>query len=129
MTLPPAAFFFVFLVGEFIDTVATEGLQRVFQVGGLLGGVTIVLVLAGCVISWWRLLPAGSLLIFAYFYEAVSSGLVALYYGGRFQPRDFWSVLGLIYLVSGALFLCSWWLTRKAVPSAPPPSRQRMPLD
>jgi len=122
IALPLAAFLFVFMIGEFIDSVKTEGLQHAMQIGGLLGGMTIMLALVGCIISWWWLLPAGVLLIFAYLFGAISSGLVAVYHVGVFrwgQFGDLWSIPGIIYLVAGVLFLLSWWLTRKTLTTAP----------
>ena len=125
IALPFAIFFFVFGVGDFVNIVTNEGLQHAINIGGLLGGVTIILALAGCIISWWWLLPAGVLLILAYLFGAISSGLVAVYHVGYFnlgQFRDFWSIPGIIYLVSGALLILSWRLTRKLITSARPPS-------
>ena len=126
IALPLATFFFVFMIGEFIDSVTTEGLQHAMNIGGLLGGVTIILTLVGCIISWWWLLPAGAILIFAYLFGAISSGLSAVYHVGFFnwsQFRDFWSIPGIIYLIAGVLFILSWWLTRKSITTAPPPSQ------
>lgn len=123
IALPLAAFFFVFMIGEFVDAAATEGLQHALEIGGLLAGVTIVLALVGVIISWWWLLAAGALLIFAYLFGGISSGLVAVYHVGTLhlgQWRDFWTVPGIFYLASGVLFLASWRISKKTTPSARP---------
>ena len=125
ITLPLTAFLFVVMIGEFIDSVKTEGLQHAMEIGGLLGGVAIVLALVGCIISWWWLFPAGALLIFAYLFGAVSSGLVAVYHVGYFhwsQWGDFWTMPSILYLVSGVLFLVSRRISKKTSPPAVPPS-------
>jgi hypothetical protein len=125
IALPLATFFFVFSIGDFIDTLTSEGLRHAMNIGGLLGVVTIIIIVVGCVISWWWLLPAGAILIFAYLFGAISSGLVAVYHVGYFhwsQFRDFWSIPGILYLIAGMLFILSWRLDRKVIVSTSPPS-------
>jgi hypothetical protein len=115
---------FIFYVIGTIDAVKTEGLQQALGKSGLILVAFIVLVLVGCVVSWWWLLPAGILLISAYLFFGISSGLVAVYdYGAPFQWFDFYSMPAIVCLVSGVLFLVSWWITRKPNPSALPPSQ------
>jgi hypothetical protein len=125
LSLPVATFFFVFTIGEFIDTVSTEGLQQAMNVSGLRMGVTIIIALVGNIISFWWLLPAGAILIFAYLFGVISSGLVAVYHVGSFhlnQFHGFWTIPDILYLIAGVLFILSWLLTRKAITTAPPPS-------
>ena len=117
IALPVATFFFVFMIGEFIDILTAEGWRHATDMAGVFGGVTITVAFIGCIISFWWLLPAGILLIFAYVFGAVSSGLVAVYHVDFFtwnQFRDFWTLPGIIYLVAGVLFLWSRQLTKKA---------------
>jgi hypothetical protein len=117
IALPVATFFLVFVIGEFIDSLTMEGLRQATEMGGFLGGVTIAIAFTGCIISFWWLLPAGILLIFAYVFGAISSGLVAVYHVDFFtwnQFRDFWTLPGIIYLVAGVLFLWSRRLSRQA---------------
>jgi hypothetical protein len=117
IALPVATFFLVFMIGEFVDSLTTEGLRAATDMSGLFQGVTILIAFTGGIISFWWLLPAGILLIFAYVFGAVSSGLVAVYHVDFFtwnQFRDFWTIPGIIYLVAGVLFLWSRRLSRQA---------------
>ncbi len=117
IALPVVAFFFMFMVGDFVSTLARDGLRSATDVGGLMQGITILIALIGCIISWWRLLPAGSLLILAYLFGGISSALVARYHVGMFnyhQFGDFWQIPGIIYLIAGLLFIVSWSLATKA---------------
>jgi hypothetical protein len=117
ISVPVATFFMVFGIGYFFDSLSTEGWQSAIgNIYDFLGVVGTVLTLVGIIISWWWLLPAGILLIFAYFLGAISSGLGAVYHVGYFhwtQLRDFWGIPGIIYLITGVLFILSWWLSRK----------------
>ena len=122
ISLPIALFFLVFGLGYFFDTLTTQGWpsaisSAIGNIYDLLGIVATVLTLVGIIISWWWLLPAGILLIFAYVFGAISSGLVAVYHVDFFtwnQFRDFWTLPGIIYLVAGGLFLWSRRLTKNA---------------
>ncbi|TES85601.1 hypothetical protein E3J95_04050 [Candidatus Aerophobetes bacterium] len=63
--------------------------------------------LAGCVMSWWRDLLASILLV------ATSAGLGV--HIGIFAGRNHfmaWSILGLPYLVAGALLINAWRLSK-----------------
>lgn len=91
----------------FILIVAINLQAQSHAVPEMVGGV---LVLAACVISWWRVRLAGILLILisigiGVFVSIVTSGDVG------------WGIVLLPWLVSGILFLTSWWLSRK--PSSP----------
>jgi len=71
-------------------------------------GVIGVVALAGCIVSWGRERPAGIMLLSS----AVAMGV----YFGVSGVRDYvtvWSLLGLLYLIAGVLFLNSWRLSRK----------------
>ena len=111
---------FVFYVVGTIDTVKAQGLQQALGKTGLILVAFTVLVIVGCIVSWWWLLPAGILLIF-YLFFGISSGLVAVYdFGAPFQWFDFYSMPAIVCLISGVLFLVSWWLSKK-------PSREILP--
>jgi hypothetical protein len=116
IALAVAIIFLVFLVAEFVDSMTNGGLQHAISVTGILTVVTTVLALIGSIISWWWLLPAGVLLIFAYLFGGISSGLVAVYHVGVFnlsQWSDFWTIPGILYLIAGVLFLISWCISKK----------------
>ena len=121
LSLPIALFFLVFGLGYFFDTLTTQGWQSAISsaignIYDLLGIVATVLTLVGIIISWWWLLPAGILIIFAYFLGATSDGLGAAYHVGYFhwsQFQAFWSITNIIYLVAAILFIMSWRLSKK----------------
>ena len=123
ISLPVAVFFLVFGLGYFIDTLTTQGWQSaigsaVSNIYDILGVVATVLTLVGIIISWWWLLPAGILLIFAYLLGAISSGFGAAYHVGYFNWSQFqalWSVTNFIYLSAALLFIISWRLIREEV--------------
>ena len=87
--------------------------------GVIFSSATLVIALAGCIISWWRLRLAGVLLI------ATSLGLVfnplfiRLSWTGYYYIRDY-LMFGSPLLIAGVLFLLSWWLSRKTSSPAPP---------
>jgi hypothetical protein len=91
--------------GEIIDD---EPLP--FDVEGVTLGIITIVALAGCIISWWRERLAGILLVLVSIELAVHIGICA----GRNHVLA-WTTLGLPYLIAGALFISSWWLSRKLV--------------
>ena len=71
---------------------------------------TVVISLASWIVSWWRERLAGALLVLISFGLAIWN----------------WENLAILippFLVAGVLFLLSWWLTRKAITTSPPPSQ------
>jgi len=82
-------------------------------VEGALIVVIAALALAGCIVSWWRLRLAGVLVVLASVAMGVHVALVA----GRNHFLA-WSFSGLPYLIAGALFFGSWWVTRRGLPAA-----------
>jgi hypothetical protein len=121
IALPVMIFFLVFGLGYFIDTLTTEGLHN--AIGGvddLLGAIITLLALVGVIISWWWLLPAGILLIFAYLLGGLNSGMSAAHHVGFYnwsQFRDFWTVPGIMYLIAGILFIISCWFSKRTTSS------------
>lgn len=95
------------LIGEAVSEFLAQGFVTTSLEGGLLVMIGIV-ALAGCVLSWWRDLLAGILLL------VTSAGLGA--HIGIFAGRNHlmvWSILGLPYLVAGVLLLYAWRLSRQ----------------
>jgi hypothetical protein len=113
--IPVIVFFLVFGLGYFIDTLVKEGLQEAVNgVDGLIMAATILLATAGIILSWWKLLPAGIILILAYLLGGIGGGWGAAQHVGFYnwqQFRDLWTLPGMVYLVSGILFLISHHLT------------------
>ena len=74
-------------------------------------GSTLIIIgvfaLVGCIVSWWRDLIAGILLV------AISAGLgihIAIYAGHNHFLA--WLVLGLPYFIAGILLLSAWRLSK-----------------
>ena len=104
-----AAFILMMVIASAIGTIQTEGwggADRAELIQGALIGVLGALGLAGCVVSWWRLRLAGILLVVTSVGFAIHIGILAGH--GHFLA---WSMLGLPYLVAGALLFASWRLS------------------
>ena len=71
----------------------------------------LIIVLAGCIVSWWRQWLAGIILILASF--TLGSGLGLSSPGIAFV---IWSVQGLPFFIGGMLFLLSWRISKKTNP-------------
>ena len=97
--LGTVGFVLTFLIGE--ATIAAE-----VVIIGVISGIA----LAGCILSWWRLHPAGILLVVAAVLQG--TGIPPL---PALIPQDarVWAIVGLPYLVAGVLFLNSWRLSRE----------------
>ena len=107
--LVAAGFLLIMLIGTAIAELLTEDLEP-FAIEGILLFVLAVIALAGCIVSWWRERLAGILLVLVAVGLGIHIGIVA----GR-NHFPVWLMVGLPYLVVGALFLTSWRLLRKAV--------------
>ncbi len=105
--LVAAVFLVTMLIGSAIAEVLTEGLEPITIEGALLG-VLGAIVLAGCIVFWWRERLAGILLVATAVGFGIHIGVVA----GR-NHIFVWSMLGLPYLVAGVLLLTSWRLSRE----------------
>jgi hypothetical protein len=95
----------IMLVGAAISELPAHGSIETSLEGGLLVLIGII-ALGGCIMSWWRDLPAGILLI------VTSAGLGA--HIGICAGRNHfmaWAMLGLPYLVAGGLLLYAWRLS------------------
>jgi len=94
------------LIGEAATEFISQGFVTTSIEGGLLVMIGLV-ALAGCVMSWWRDLPASILLV------VTSAGLGV--HIGIFAGRNHfmvWSILGLPYLVAGVLLINAWRLSK-----------------
>ena len=95
------------LIGAALDEYYSQGFIEISLEGSLLVLIGMV-VLAGCVLSWWRHRLSGILLV------VTSVGLGA--HIGLFAGRNHifaWSILGLPYLIAGVLLLYAWRLPRQ----------------
>jgi len=93
------------LIGEAISEFLAQGFITTSVEGGLLVMIGLV-ALAGCVIIWWRDLPASILLV------VTSAGLGV--HIGIFAGRNHfmvWSILGLPYLIASMLLFISHHLS------------------
>ena len=96
----------IMLIGEAISEFSSQGFVTTSIEGGLLVMIGTV-ALAGCVLSWWRDLLSGILLIATSTGLGVHIGICA----GRNHILA-WSILGLPYLIAGVL-LYAWRLSRQ----------------
>ena len=93
------------LIGEAVTEFISQGFVTTSIEGGLLIMIGLV-ALAGCVIIWWRDLPASILLV------VTSAGLGV--HIGIFAGRNHfmvWSILGLPYLIASMLLFISHHLS------------------
>ena len=99
-----------FLLAMLIGGALTEGVSRdiVEAIQGISLGVLGLIALAGGIVSWWRERLAGTLLILTSAGMGIHIGLIA----GRNHFLA-WLMVGLPYLVAGALLFNSWRLSRR----------------
>jgi hypothetical protein len=91
------------VIGPAIDSIM-HGMGYKFDSESITAVIIAAMVSVIFIISWWRGWFSGIMLI-----------LLSLYF--------YWIVfLSLPLLITGALFLISWWLTRKSKPPAEPNS-------
>jgi hypothetical protein len=94
------------LIGAAISDFLSQG-----SVTTSLEGSTLVLIglvaLAGLVLSWWKDLPSGILLVATSVGLGIHIGICA----GHNHIMA-WAILGLPYLVAGVLLLYAWRLSR-----------------
>ncbi len=107
----------ILLIDQSIDLTEIEGFKViVLYLQGFLMGLSAIIVLVGYIISWWRMLPAGILLILAGVALPVIVRLPASFRTPS-TPCETPIIMALIsgspFLVAGVLFLLSWWLSRK----------------
>ena len=94
------------LIGTAISEFLSQGFVTTSIEGSLLVVIGLV-ALAGCVMSWFRDLPAVILLV------ATAAGL-GMHIGicaGHSHIKA-WSILGLPYLVASLLLFCAWRLSK-----------------
>ena len=96
------------LIGSAVSEPLSQGTTTSLA-GNLLVVIGIV-ALAGCVLSWWRDLLAGILLLVTSAGLGTHIGIFA----GRYHLMV-WAILGLPYLVAGVLLLYARWLSRHRV--------------
>jgi len=95
----------------------TEGFKVIaLYLQSFLMGASAIIALVGCIISWWRVLPAGILLTLAGVALPVIVRLPASFRTPS-TPEETPIIMalfaGLPFVVAGVLFLLSWWLSRK----------------
>jgi hypothetical protein len=123
--LPATLFGAMMAIGEGIQSLLTEGFGPInspLTWGGSLIVLSMVVALAGCIVSWWRLRLAGILLVLT-FIGLITAGILA---GGPVDlPERFSlplilanmgraSIMGSPFLIAGVLFLVSWCLSRQS---------------
>ena len=109
--LGTVGFVLTFLIGETAMEFQIEGMAAITAEAVIMSVISGI-ALAGCILSWWRLHPAGILLIVAAVLQG--TGIPPL---PALIPQDarVWAIVGLPYLVAGVLFLRSWRVGRGLV--------------
>jgi hypothetical protein len=106
--------FLVFIIGDTVDTI--RGGEVEFDIEILYIILPIVLALAGYILAWWHKTIGGSLLILVsiifgiFMFVAIQRHQMT---SSDFRALEGWLILGLPFLVVGALFLISAYLDRK----------------
>ena len=93
------------LIGEAISEFVVQGFITTSVEGGLLVMIGLV-ALAGCVVIWWRDLPASILLVVT----SAGLGVHISIFAGR-NHFIVWSILGLPYLIASMLLFISHHLS------------------
>ena len=128
--IPVTAFGAMMAIGEGVQSVLAEGFGPINLVflGGLFIVLSMVIALAGCILSWWRVRLAGILLVLTFF-GLITAGILAggpVDYPERFSLSFILanigqaSIMGSPFLVAGVLLLVSVWLSRNTGSSVPP---------
>ena len=112
-----AMLFAPFLRGE-VELTEIEGYKAiVIYLQDIFMWLSAIVVVVGYIVSWWRVLPAGILLVLAGLAVVVNFFLPASFRTPFSQGEPGVGVgfvlVGLPFLVVGVLFLSSWWLSRK----------------
>jgi hypothetical protein len=108
-------------VGEGIQSYTAEGFKgfNLEFLQGLLVLLTVVIALAGCIISWWRVRLAGILLIVAPVAWSIAVIFNPIVCGQNWSMSFLigsllhYVTFGSPFLLAGVLFLLSWWLSKK----------------
>ncbi len=113
-----AGLFLVFLIGETVDAVVSEGLAGI-RAEGFFVAAPIVIAAAGSILSWWRVGTAGVLLVLAYLLSGFMPVFVGIFLGRGIMPTEVfrapsWWIFMLPFLVAGILLLISRALSGKA---------------
>jgi len=106
----------ILVIGGFLLTLIVSGISEAIagnwealsDIEGIMLAVITAVALAGCILSWWRELPAGIIVILAAVTMGTYSGITA----GR-NNIIVGLMLGLLYIAPGVLFLVSWRLSKK----------------
>ena len=108
-------FLLMLLIGETVTSIQAEGFK--FDAESLFVVVPAVIALAGYIVSWWRELVGGSLLILVSIafgiFPSVSAQQHQVPGWSVLQALQGWLMLGSPFFIAGVLFLLSWWLSRK----------------
>jgi hypothetical protein len=99
------------LIGEAITSIQAEDFE--FHAESLFVAVLLAIALAGYIISWWRELVGGSLLILVSIVFGIFPTIGAQLSWSMSEALGDWLILISPFLVAGVLFLISWWFSRE----------------
>lgn len=105
-------FFLLMVVGEGAQSIHEEGFQGI-TVESLYVLIPVIIVLAAFIVSWWRELTGGIMLIAAYLLLSVAPSIHSIYYG---EGPHFY--IGMFFfasplLISGILFIVAARLSKR----------------
>lgn len=99
----------------FLIVVCSSGVQDGVSVESLFVIIPIAVAVAGFITAWWRELAGGILMAAAYVLLAISPNVHALVYSKDLQFYTGIFIYGSPFLVSGILYILTWWLDRRYI--------------
>jgi hypothetical protein len=107
-------FLLMILIGETITSIQDEGFE--FDVESLYIILPTIIALTGYILGWWHKITGGSLLVLVSIIFGILISVSAWQHQTNWssvRALVAWSIIGLPFLVTGALFLISAYLDRK----------------
>jgi hypothetical protein len=107
-------FFLMILIGEIVTAIQEEGWG--FDVESLYVILPTIIALTGYILGWWHKITGGFLLVFVSIVFGILTSVSIWQHQtpwSSVRALVAWSIIGLPFLVIGALYLISAYLDRK----------------